>query len=288
MKHPQVKDALQSEPPLHIPDTLASPELALVRSKLTQDGLARSLLVLPLGEAGRLTGWLVLSSAQAEQFTPLDYHVALLVAAHLSAAVQNLTVLRQLSAANARLREQETRLTWLNAQLELLDRTDDLTGLANRRHLMAQLESEFARSRRYGGDLSCLMIDVDGFKQVNDSHGHGGGDLVLKQLGALFRKATRTTDVFGRYGGDEFTLILPHTGTAGALCAAEKLRIAVREHGFTPNDRAPIPLTISVGAATCTDFSSSDAVRLLSLADTALYDAKRAGGDRVRQAGAPA
>ena len=112
-----------------------------------------------------------------------------------------------------------------NAQLEALSITDPLTGLANRRRLMSRLDEETSRARRYKTPLSVVMIDIDHFKQVNDTHGHAMGDEVLRNIGAMLKASVRTTDLAARYGGEEFTLVLPHTDIPAAIQVAENLRV---------------------------------------------------------------
>lgn len=259
--------SLQRRVPVLITDIQ---ELASVRDDAGLEGRARSLMVLPLLAVERVIGCLGIASGEPKRFTPLDYHFALLVAAHLSSALQGILARQQLAASNQQLRDQERRLTELNQLLRDLAVTDDLV----------QLNCEIARVQRYGGELSCLMIDIDGFKQVNDSYGHLVGDQVLRGLGDLFRRCSRATDFIARYGGDEFTAMLPQTDAHGAASAAEKLRRTVKEHPFALGaDR--LSLTISVGAVTCANPVRLDAAELISRADRALYRAKRAGGDVV-------
>ena len=172
-----------------------------------------------------------------------------------------------------------------NAQLEMLSVTDALTGLANRRRLMARLEEEVQRARRFRTPLSVVMIDIDHFKQVNDTHGHAMGDEVLRNIGALLKAGVRATDLAARYGGEELTLVLPHTDAPGALLVAEGLRqrFAELEHHL---DGVSLRKTASLGVATRDGQSEiPSAEELLKHADEALYRAKQGGRDRVEAAG---
>ena len=172
-----------------------------------------------------------------------------------------------------------------NAQLEALSVTDALTGLANRRRLMARLEEEVQRARRYKTPLSVVMIDIDHFKQVNDTHGHAMGDVVLRNIGAMLKASLRTTDLAARYGGEELTLVLPHTDVPAALQVAEGLRqkFADLEHTL---DGVSLRKTASMGLATREGKEESpDAEELLKHADEALYRAKQGGRNRVEVAG---
>lgn len=157
-------------------------------------------------------------------------------------------------------------------KLRELSVTDELTGLANRRRLTQLLDEEVRRSARTGHMFAVLMIDLDHFKLVNDRFGHQTGDGVLKQCATALRQSVRTTDLVGRYGGEEFCVVLPETSAAGAHRVAEKLREAV---GVLPD---PVP-TISVGLALWEPRSSVD--DLLRRADQALYKAKEAGRNRT-------
>lgn len=161
--------------------------------------------------------------------------------------------------------------------------TDPLTGLPNRRFFDDYAALEFHRFVRFGEPVSFLMLDLDRFKAINDRHGHPAGDEVLRQVAEVFGSATRSADLFARFGGEEFVALLPGTDEAGALEAAEKLRAAVEGLKIKAGSRR-IAVTISIGvAAMREDDSSLDAV--IARADQALYRAKRDGRNCVRTAG---
>ena len=158
------------------------------------------------------------------------------------------------------------------AELEEMSVTDELTGVANRRHLTRRLEEETARSRRSGNAFALLMIDLDHFKQVNDRYGHQKGDDVLKQCAGTLVQNVRRIDFVARYGGEEFCVLLPDTSPEGARSAAERLREAVKAlPGLVP--------TISIGVALWAPSSSAE--EMLRRSDEALYKAKEHGRDRV-------
>lgn len=174
-----------------------------------------------------------------------------------------------------------------NATLARQATTDALTGLCNHRAIVARADQELARARRQGAPLAILFFDLDGFKGINDTHGHQAGDLVLAGLGGLAGTALREGDTIGRYGGEEFLVLLPGAGREEAARIAARLHTVVRAHPFTTPDGGTITVTISVGVATCRA-GDCDRQALLHAADTALYEAKHAGRDRVRVAPLPA
>jgi diguanylate cyclase (GGDEF)-like protein len=166
--------------------------------------------------------------------------------------------------------------------------TDALTGLLNRSQLGTRLSELVSFARRQGRPLGCLMIDLDHFKAVNDTYGHGVGDAVLAEAARRFGHATRPSDIVFRYGGEEFLVLLPETDLQGSLGVAERLRDAL---GSTPvtfaGDGAPpvdISVRASVGAASLTDGMADGSV-LVAAADAALYRAKAQGRDRIEGAG---
>jgi diguanylate cyclase (GGDEF)-like protein len=173
-----------------------------------------------------------------------------------------------------------------NSQLYKLTKrlsiTDELTGLYNYRYLQTRLEEEFERAHRYRKDLSMLMIDVDDFKLLNDTHGHVAGDSALRDLGDLLTASVREVDIVARYGGEEFSVILPETDSSGAFVVAEKVREVVSQYAFADAEGvAGVRLTVSIGLASY-PAHAHDRETLLREADDALYQAKTTGKNRVR------
>lgn len=157
---------------------------------------------------------------------------------------------------------------------------DYLTGLANRRYFLEQAESELSRVLRYGGELSVVMLDIDHFKLVNDTHGHKTGDLVLKRLSDICRITLRDVDVIGRIGGEEFAILLPETSVKQAEEAAERLRVAIDNSRLALDGGLPLHFTVSLGVtALCERDVNIDT--LLNQADQALYQAKNNGRNQV-------
>jgi two-component system, cell cycle response regulator len=164
--------------------------------------------------------------------------------------------------------------------VELLSKkamVDGLTGLWNRNYLDAHLNIQLAAARRSGNPLCCIMADIDCFKQINDSYGHGFGDDVLRAIAGVFTECCRTEDIVCRYGGEEFTILLPNTPIEGAVELAERLRVGVASRSLFYHDVA-ISVTSSFGVA---DLRGQVPRSLIELADEALYRAKHAGRNRV-------
>lgn len=159
--------------------------------------------------------------------------------------------------------------------------TDELTGALNRRGILAELDAEIARCRRFSHGLALLMVDIDHFKSVNDTHGHACGDEALRSVVRALQTKLRATDVLGRFGGEEFLILLPELDEQGALIAAERLRAKVAANVVEFEDKRLSP-TISLGLALYRPEEPGD--RLIARADEALYAAKRNGRNRVELA----
>lgn len=169
------------------------------------------------------------------------------------------------------------------SQLERTERsaiTDELTGLYNRRHFMSTLALEVRRSRRYSLRMALLMLDLDGFKQINDRHGHLFGDRVLQRMGRVIRRAVREADVPCRYGGEEFAVVLPETDRLGAFALAERVRRSVVERFSEPIGGQIARVRVSGGISAYPEDGNEAAV-IVSRADEALYLSKSRGKDRI-------
>jgi two-component system cell cycle response regulator len=170
------------------------------------------------------------------------------------------------------------RIAALMDESQKLATTDPLTGLANRRALLAALQIEIAFSRRHASPLSFLLMDVDHFKSINDGHGHAAGDRVLAAIGQLLRCELRVPDISARWGGEEFVVVLKHTDAPGGVVAAERIRRAVQALSIKAFDKQ-IAVTVSIGVAELDPGESADA--MIDRADRAMYRAKTAGRNRV-------
>ncbi|MET0344546.1 MAG: GGDEF domain-containing protein [Polyangiales bacterium] len=186
----------------------------------------------------------------------------------MSVVLTTMIVLRQLDA-----------LDQVNQQLEALSQRDELTNLSNRRQLFGELRHQLERVAR-GARCGAVMIDLDGFKQVNDRLGHDVGDLVLQDIAAALTSETRSVDLVARYGGDEFVVVLPDLAPERARTVAERVVMAIARAGTLRCPGAPVTGSVGVAVACADDDVSS----LLRRADTLAYAAKRAGGNRVAMA----
>lgn len=167
-----------------------------------------------------------------------------------------------------------------NRQLEQLAIRDGLTGLHNHRYFQEQLAAEMGKLQRYGDSLTCILLDIDFFKQFNDTYGHQSGDAILSQIGEILNKVTRAGDIAARYGGEEFVVLLPRCDLKMGFACAERLKKMVEENNFNYNGTA-FHVTASIGVAGCPDERISLPRDLVAGADKALYSAKRAGRNRV-------
>jgi two-component system chemotaxis response regulator CheY len=179
------------------------------------------------------------------------------------------------------LRDREKELQVLVRRLEVMVSTDDLTGVANRRALLARLTEELAQARRTGHDLSVAMIDIDRFKRLNDTYGHAAGDLVLREIVNRVLGAKREYDIVGRLGGEEFVVILPELALEEAVAVAERLRAQVADAPFVLSSGSRLSATFSVGVASAPAGRAESIDSLLAAADRALYRAKERGRNRV-------
>gem|GEM_PF-804153 len=219
----------------------------------------RSALVVPISVRGEVLGAFGVYSAKKDRFTEKDEALLMAIGSQTGVAVEN-----------ARLYEQTLDLA----------RMDGLTCMFNRRHLMERLAQEIDRAERYQNSLSLMILDMDKFKSFNDAYGHIKGDELLKAFSSILKDTVRTSDIAGRYGGEEFCVVLPNTSIKGAALIAERIRKAVEGLAIPMAEGQPAAgRTVSVGV---TEFSSGDSLeKLLAAADAALYRAKDGGRNRV-------
>ena len=170
-----------------------------------------------------------------------------------------------------------------NAQVEELANTDPLTGLYNYRFFTDHLDKEITLTKRFNRPLSLIIIDIDHFKDFNDSYGHPAGDLALREVTIIFKKNIRDKDVLCRYGGEEFLILLPATGIDEAYMCAERIRKSVENHAIhVDKDSEPVFITVSGGVA-CYPLDASNGEQLLRIADEVLYTAKHKGRNKIHR-----
>jgi diguanylate cyclase (GGDEF)-like protein len=166
-----------------------------------------------------------------------------------------------------------------NKELHHLSITDGLTGLSNRKHILELLDREISRYQRYGYPVSVLMLDIDYFKKVNDTYGHQTGDLVMHRLADLFCEAIRENDMVGRYGGEEFLIVLPNSNAQSAVQTAQRIRKMVQVLEIETSGKI-VSVTVSIGVSSCPQYGP-DADAVICAADAALYQAKSNGRNQV-------
>ncbi|PHS68882.1 MAG: diguanylate cyclase [Methylophaga sp.] len=225
----------------------------------------RSVAILPLVRQKKLIGCLNLGSRKLDRFqanigTQFLQHLA----AVMSACIEN-----------ARLQE----------NIKQVGLRDPLTGVNNRRFFDQRIEEEVDRAQRNTTPLSCLFLDLDYFKRINDTHGHQAGDNVLKQVAHIFNETMRTSDVLARYGGEEFVILLADTPPEVAMDIAERIRSNIENTPFQATPSIILNITISIGLATMQNNPKiTSSKQLVNAADQAVYAAKMAGRNRVTQA----
>ena len=174
-----------------------------------------------------------------------------------------------------------SRVVNYQQNLEYQTQTDPLTGLFNRRAFERKIAEEYERAKRYTHAVSVLLLDIDNFKNINDTYGHHGGDMALVKISAILRERTRRSDFPARYGGEEFVLILPETDQESALQVANKIHEEIRSQIFGTTT-TPFALTVSIGLSSTSTKPYSDWRQMLEDADQAMYLAKNSGKDRVQ------
>jgi diguanylate cyclase (GGDEF)-like protein len=233
----------------------------------------RSSLTCPLIALGKPVGFLFFSSRQKNTYRNIHQGIFLHIAGQLSALIEKSRLYQQLFELNQRL---------LLAERELKQQAthDALTGVFNRGAIMEMLQSELARAQRGERALGVIMIDVDNFKDINDTHGHLAGDQVLRTVAARLRSGLRDYDHVGRFGGEEFLVVLGDASFKSASDAGERLRLASSAEPVPCGDRQ-VSVTISVGVAVAERTAALKLDPLIAAADAALYEAKRDGRNRV-------
>jgi len=267
--YPEINEALMTQRPIVLQDIGSSQIMDPVREKIK--GLSfSSLIVVPIVKKQNVIGTFFLRTTSPLKggITNRVFKLCQLITNISGNALEN-AVLFEAMQSNKKL-------------LEDLSCRDSLTGLYNHQHFHTCLEREFSRACRYGLPLSCVFLDVDNFKNINDNFGHVVGDIVLKKFGLLIHEMLRKSDIASRYGGEEFAIILPNTTSAGAYEFADRLLVLIR--GLSIPQINCDQVTASIGVSTYLGEDMTSYKDLLCLADKAMYAAKLLEKDRVCQA----
>lgn len=270
-RYPEIAAALTTGQTVLVDDALTHPLFADIReiwSRERRTPVIQSVAAVPFSIDRSHTGVLFLRTDIGERRLKID-----------DVAFADVVVRAAVAAIRRAQALETTRAD--NRRLEALATTDPLTRVLNRRALLDRLNAEVDRAKRYDSGLSMLLLDVDYFKQINDTAGHLAGDSVLRQLGALLEDAMRKVDVVARYGGEEFVAILPETSVEGGVAFAERLRERIEAQEFDVGGAQPVHLTVSIGIATFPSARVDSTEDLFARADEALYRAKSAGRNQV-------
>jgi two-component system cell cycle response regulator len=265
-KYPEIEKALSTQRPVVLQDISNNPLMEPVKEKIK--GLSdKALFVVPIIKKQNVIGTFFLrtSSPLKGGITDRVFKLCQVVANISGNALEN-AVLFEAMQSKKRL-------------LEDLAVRDGLTKLYDHQYFHTRFEEEFSRAQRYNLSLSCVFIDIDDFKVVNDRYGHIAGDVVIKRIGRLLEQMLRKSDIAARYGGDEFALLLLNTASDGAHLFADRVLKTIRELSFQKIMGDIV--TVSIGVATYSEKNLASYEELLYLADKAMYQAKQTGGGRV-------
>jgi diguanylate cyclase (GGDEF)-like protein len=265
-KYPEILKALTLKKHVFVRNVSKDPIMARVRDVIAPLGI-RSILVVPIFYRSEVIGTLFLRTSRAQQtFTRSEISLMNKMARASANSLNNAFLFEQVE-------DEKTRL-------EKLSITDYLTGIYNLRYFYHRIIEEFSRAQRYSSSLSCLMLDIDDFKKINDVYGHKTGDMVLKEFAVRLRKHSRKSDLLARYGGDEFILLLPEITPEGAIAEAERIRECINRDRLK-SLKGKKEITISIGIASYPHPIIKSQDDLISSADAALMRAKNSGKNRV-------
>ena len=264
--------AVKSTPPdiilldLELPDMSGKEVCRFLKNSSDTRGIPIIMLTVSASLNDKVSG----IEAGADDYLPKPYNEVELNA-KIYAALRT-------KALQDELRQKNVQLSELLARVEALAVTDPLTGLFNRRHFESALETEWKRVKRFGQPITCLMVDIDHFKLVNDGYGHKAGDSVIQAIAQILKNSVREVDTVARWGGEEFIVILSHTGREQGMPVARRILERVSGHEF---EQVPgKSITVSIGLASSGPArQTSD--ELFNAADAALYEAKRKGRNRI-------
>jgi len=232
----------------------------------------RSFMGVPLISRDKVIGVLHFRSIKPDAYSEQDLHLAERIVAQIAGAIANAQLYTSLKKMEQELKESEQRYRELSM-------VDDLTQLYNSRHFYVQLKSEIERSNRYGQPLTLLLLDLDNFKAFNDAYGHVEGDQVLLRLGQVVKRCLRETDSAYRYGGEEFTILLPMTTSGDGVVTAERIRTEFRKEIFSSMSGQEVHVTVSIGLG---QYKTKEEMKaFVHRVDQWMYQGKKNGKDRV-------
>lgn len=271
-RYPEISKALTSRQAVVVNDIGSDPLMESVRKHVASLEF-KSVIVVPVIKKESVIGTFLLSTTSClkDGISDRVFKLCHLVANISANALENATLFETMSTAQKFLEEMTIR--------------DGLTRLYTHRHFYERLDEEFSRAVRYRLPLSLIFFDVDNFKRINDTYGHTRGDVVLRKIGWAIRGLVRESDVPVRYGGEEFAVLLPNTGTDGALDLARRLSSVIRALSF--ENLGDEHITVSIGVSTYAHKNLENHDQLVSLADRAMYQAKAAGKDQIVEATDP-
>ena len=265
-KYPEIRRSIETRHKVIINDVRRDPLMRPCLEEVIKSGIT-SLIVIPIVLFDPNIGSFLLRAARTgAPFTLREISFCEIVAEAAANALERGQLFESIQKANER--------------LEHLAITDGLTGLYNHRYFRQRLEDEFERAHRYSLPLSCMILDIDNFKRVNDTYGHLNGDIVLRGIAETAQGSVRKSDIVARYGGEEFVVIMPQTSLEGARAQAERVRRETAAQSFE-NFPEGVRITISIGVAVYDPETMLDCEVMLRIADGALYQAKREGKNRV-------
>lgn len=265
-KYPELQATLETSTKVIINNVSADPRVASVSGQLNELGIT-AILVVPIVMFNENVGTFLLRIVRkGGAFSQREVDFCSIVSEAASNAIERADLFETIQKTNR--------------SLERLATTDALTGLHNRRYFISRLEEEIARSVRYFVPMCCLLVDVDHFKLVNDTHGHLIGDQVLKGVATRITETVRANDVVARYGGEEFVILLPQTELAGALNQSQRIleRVSSGTYEGLPDDSV---MTVSIGIAVHRTKEAISTDELIKKADVALYEAKNSGRNKL-------
>ena len=240
-------------------------------SNIFEAGL-RSIMCVPLVSRDEVIGVLHFRSKRQNAYTEQDLRLAERIGMQIAGAIANARLYAGLKKTERELKESEQRYRELSI-------IDDLTQLYNSRHFHSQLKIELDRSNRYGQPLSLLMLDLDNFKAFNDTYGHVEGDQVLSRLGQVIKRCLRETDFAYRYGGEEFTILLPMTACPDGVVIGERVRTEIKKENFSPTPGQDVHVTVSIGLV---QYKQQEDIKdFVQRVDQLLYRGKKNGKDIV-------